>query len=140
MSHSQVPATLHPFNAIRDFRSTSGLVRSKAPRTGATSAYEFVARGIALDRVGMKERTSFAYICCGSRRGVPELGPVRICVVANNLIFHSLPAHVILDDTRPASCRLTDNNITKTNILLRIGHSSRKYPPDRISIVLLLGN
>jgi hypothetical protein len=34
--------------------------------------------------------------------------------VANKLILGSLPVHVILDDTRPTSCRLADNNITKT--------------------------
>ena len=54
-------STLRPFNAIRDFRSTSGLVRSKASRTGAASAYEFVAKGVVLDTVGIKERTSFTY-------------------------------------------------------------------------------
>lgn len=56
-----MPSTLRPFNAMRDFRSTFGLVRSKASRTGAASAYEFVDRGIVFETVGMKERTSFAY-------------------------------------------------------------------------------
>ena len=56
-----MPSTLRPFNARWDFRSTSGLVKSKASRTGAASAYVSVARNTALGNVGVNERTSFAY-------------------------------------------------------------------------------
>ena len=111
MSHSQVPSTLRPFNAMRGFRSISGLVRSKASRTGAASAYEFVARGIVLDTTGMKERTSFC-VRRGSRCGVgvPEFEAVPICVVAS-----SSDDQVLGDIPQPDCLRLEED------VLLRAG-------------------